>query len=93
MILIKHSLLPTMGNQCTGSCGSVPVQHSTDTLGEIQEITVLSTLLPYTLRLKFTMKQKQKGVQKPYLLHCFSSSCFIFQWALEAENNQWQTGM
>lgn len=41
----EHSLLPTTGNQSLGSNGSVPVQHSTCTHGEIQETTVLSTLL------------------------------------------------
>lgn len=59
---------------CTG-----PAQYKH---GEIQEITVLSTLPIYRAPSKFTTKQKQKRAQKPYLLHCFSSSCFISQWAL-----------
>lgn len=78
---MKHSLLPTMGNQYTGSSGSVLDQYSANILEEIQEITVLATLPIYRAPLKFTMKQKQtkKKAQKPYLLHCFSSSCFTSQ--------------
>lgn len=69
---MKHSLLYTMGNQYTGLGGSVLDQHSTNILGEIKDITVLSILPIYRAPLKFTMKQKQKRSQKPYLLHCFS---------------------
>lgn len=70
---MKHSLLHTMGNQrtglggsvlpweqCTGLGGSVLDQHSTNTLGEIKEITVLCTLPIYRAPLKFTTKQKQE---------------------------------
>lgn len=49
-----------MGNQCTGLGGSVLDQHSTNTLGEIKEITVLCTLPIYRAPLKFTTKQKQE---------------------------------
>lgn len=56
MILMKHSLLHTMGNQCTDLGGFVLDHHSTNILGEIKEIRVLSTSPIYPL--KFTMKQK-----------------------------------
>jgi len=68
MILIKQPLPPTMGNQYTGSGGSVLAQHSTDTQA-IQEIPVLYTLLLYRppFKVQYETKRSTEALSSPSL--------------------------